>query len=127
MIQFNHKIKLTISANPIILNINLAIVFIIILGHKILHEQLVSNKAKGESQNGGNKNTKHAKFSEKYVYVSGGKKRPLLGKFGTLYILVTSVLRFVLLPYYRRTHRDQYFTVASANLIFEYSFHISRG
>ena len=75
MIQFNHKIKLAISANPIILNINLAIVFIIILGHKILHEQLVGSKAKGESQNGGNKNTKHAKFSEKYVYVSEGKIR----------------------------------------------------
>ena len=75
MIQFNHKIKLAISANPIILNINLDTVFIIILGHKILHEQLVGNKAKGESQNGGNKNAKHAKFSEKYVYVSGGKIR----------------------------------------------------
>ena len=27
--------------------------------------QFVVNKAKGESQNGGNKKTKHAKFSEK--------------------------------------------------------------
>ena len=67
---------------------------------------------KGESQNGSNKNTKHAKFSEKrtfftpgthtYVCVSGGKKRSFFGKFGVLCILVTSVLRFVLLPYYRR-------------------------
>ena len=48
---------------------------------------------KGESQNGGNKNTKHAKFS---------KERTFFGKFGVLCILVTSVLRFALLPYYRR-------------------------
>ena len=42
---------------------------------------------KGESQNGGNKNTKHAKFSE---------KRTFFGKFGVLCILVTSILRFAL-------------------------------
>ena len=35
-----------------------------------------------------------------YVCVSGGKKRSFLGKFGVLCILVTSVLRFALLPYY---------------------------
>ena len=34
--------------------------------------------------------------------VSGGKKRSLFGKFRVLCILVTSVLRFALLPYYRR-------------------------
>ena len=37
-----------------------------------------------------------------YVYVSGGKKRSFFGKLGVLCILVTSVLRFALLPYYRR-------------------------
>ena len=48
---------------------------------------------KADSQNGGNKNTKHAKFSE---------KRTFFGKFGVLCIVFTSVLRFALLPYYRR-------------------------
>ena len=37
-----------------------------------------------------------------YVCVSGGKKRSFFGKFGVLCLLVTSVLRFALLPYYRR-------------------------
>ena len=35
-------------------------------------------------------------------WASGGKKRSFFGKFGVLCILVTSVLRFALLPYYRR-------------------------
>ena len=49
------------------------------------------HRQKGESQNGGNKNTKHAEFSEKrtfftpdthtYVYISGAKKRSFFGKF----------------------------------------------
>ena len=34
--------------------------------------------------------------------VSGSKKRSLVGKFGVLCFLETSVLRFFLLPYYRR-------------------------
>ena len=34
--------------------------------------------------------------------VSGGKKCSFFGKFGVLYFLVASVLRFALLPYYRR-------------------------
>ena len=61
-----------------------------------------------ESQNGGNKKTKHAKFSENLTFfyplirtgvcVSGGKKRSFFGKFGVLCLLVTSVLRFALLP-----------------------------
>ena len=39
------------------------------------------------------------------VCVSGGKKCSFFGKFGVLCILVTSVLRFALLSYYRRTIR----------------------
>ena len=35
-------------------------------------------------------------------YAPGGKKRSFFGKFGVLCILVTSVLRFALLSYYRR-------------------------
>ena len=38
----------------------------------------------------------------KGMCVSGGKKRSFFGKFGVLCVLVTSVLRFALLPYYRR-------------------------
>ena len=67
--------------------------------------------AKGEPQNGGNKNTKHVKFSKKRMFFTpdthtyqGVKKRSFFGKFGVLCILVTSVLRFALLPYYRRIH-----------------------
>ena len=46
-------------------------------------------RQKGESQNGGNKKAKHAKFS-------------FFRKFGVLCFLVTSVLRFALLSYYRQ-------------------------
>ena len=35
-----------------------------------------------------------------YVCLSGGKNRSFFGKFNVLCILVTSVLRFTLLPYY---------------------------
>ena len=62
-------------------------------------------RQKGESQNGGNRKAKHAKFAEKwtfltplYLRVSWGKSCLFFGKF----VLVTSVLRFALLPYYRR-------------------------
>ena len=37
-----------------------------------------------------------------YVCVSGGKKCLFFGKFDVLCFLETPVLRFVLLPYYRR-------------------------
>ena len=37
-----------------------------------------------------------------YVCVSGGKKCSFFGKFGVLCFLETPVLRFALLPYYRR-------------------------
>ena len=47
-----------------------------------------------------------------YVRKIVGKKRSFFGKFGVLCILVTSVLRFALLPYYQRnvhfTFRDVY-------------------
>ena len=76
-------------------------------------------RQKGESQNGCFKKSKHAKFSEKkkmsytppppsppnthtYVCVSGGKKCSFFGKFGVFCFVETSVLRFTLLPYYRR-------------------------
>ena len=38
-----------------------------------------------------------------YVCVSGGKKGSIFGKFGMLCFLVTSVLRFALLPYYGKS------------------------
>ena len=69
-------------------------------------------RQKGESQNGCFKKAKRAKISEKqtfltpdthtYVCVSGGKKCLFFGNFGTLCFLETPVLRFALLPYYRR-------------------------
>ena len=48
----------------------------------------VGNKAKGRIS--------------KRVCVSGGKKCSFFGKFGVLCFLETPVLRFALLPYYRR-------------------------
>ena len=67
-------------------------------------------RQKGESQNGGNKKTKHANFpknerflrpdSHTYVCESGGKKCSFFGKFGVLCFLVTFVLRFALLSSY---------------------------
>ena len=39
-----------------------------------------------------------------YVSVSGGNKWSFFGTFGMLCCLVTPVLRFALLPYYRRIH-----------------------
>ena len=58
----------------------------------------------GESQNGYYKKTKNAKFLEKRKKcVSGGKKCSFFGKFGVLCFLETPVLRFALLPYYRRS------------------------
>ena len=61
---------------------------------------------KDESQSGGNKKAKHAKYSKNehflppdahtYVCVSGGKKYLFFKKFGLLYFLVTAALRFEL-------------------------------
>ena len=66
-------------------------------------------KQKSESQNGCFKKMNHAKFSQKqtfntYVRVSGGKKCLFFGKFGVFCFLETPVLRFTLLPYYRRVN-----------------------
>ena len=79
------------------------------------HKVLLSSSAirqKNVSQSGYFKKTKHGKFSEKrtfltpdrykYVRVSGGMKCSFFGKFGVLCFLETPVLRFALLPYYRR-------------------------
>ena len=74
---------------------------------KSFHTSVI--RQKGESQNRGNKKAKHAKFSEKrtfltpwYAYVRvrvRGKKCLFFRKFGGLCLLVTSVLRFALLPF----------------------------
>ena len=80
----------------------------------VLCDSLVIRQ-KGKSQNGGNK-TKHAKFSEKinvsyplihtrtcaYQGVRNVWLFFFFGKFDVLCFLVTSVLRFALLPYYQR-------------------------
>ena len=84
----------------------------------VLCDSLVIRQ-KGKYQNGGNKKTKHAKFSEKtnvsyplihtrtcaYQGVRNVQVFLLFfffGKFDVLCFLVTSVLRFALLPYYQR-------------------------
>ena len=69
-------------------------------------------RQKGDSQNRYYKKINHVKFSEKRVFLTPwyaqvhvrirGKKCSFFGKFGVLYFLVTPVLRFTLLPYYRR-------------------------
>ena len=41
------------------------------------------------------------------MYVSGGKKCSFFGNFGVLCFLETPVLRFSLLPYYRRPDIDE--------------------
>ena len=83
----------------------------------VLCDSLVIRQ-KGKYQNGGNKKTKHAKFSEKTnvsyplihtrtcAYQGVRNVQVFLffffGKFDVLCFLVTSVLRFALLPYYQR-------------------------
>ena len=58
---------------------------------RVIENQISSViRQKGESKNGGNKKAKHAKFSEKWTFF-------------VFCFLVTSVLRFTLLPYYRRS------------------------
>ena len=59
-------------------------------------------KQKRESQNGGNKKAKHAKYSEKRSFLTRGLEMFVFRKLGVLCFLVTSVLRFALLLYYRR-------------------------
>ena len=61
---------------------------------------------KDQSQNGGNKKTKHAKFSEKRTFLipcnlseSGCIKYSFFENFDLLCFLVISVLRFAFLPY----------------------------
>ena len=71
----------------------------------------------GKSQNRGNKETKHAKFSEKtnisYPLIRsrtcayyGIRNFRFFRKFYVLCFLVTSVLRFAFFPYYRRYFTD---------------------
>ena len=48
-------------------------------------------------------NSSISQKNELYVCVSGGKKCCFFGKFGVRCFLETPVLRFALLPYYRRT------------------------
>ena len=80
-------------------------------------------RQKGESENGCYKKTKHVKFSEKRKFLTQwyahvcvrirGKKCSFFGKFGVLCFLETPVLRFALLPYYRRKSETLFFFVCS--------------
>ena len=76
-------------------------------------------RQKDESQNGGDKKQSTTNFPKNerflpsdthtYLCVSGGKKYLFFVKFGELCFLVTSVLRFALLPYNRRGILAYYF------------------
>ena len=80
---------------------------------KILVRNSSVIRQKDESQNRGNKKTKHVNFSEKinifYPLIrtrmcayQGLRNVSFFGKFAIICFLVTSVFRFSLLPYYRR-------------------------
>ena len=71
--------------------------------HKEAQSQIASNKAKGKSQNGCNKKTKHAIFSEKRTFPASSEIRNVrfLENLACCF-LVTPVLRFALLPYCQR-------------------------
>ena len=53
----------------------------------------------------GCKETKHAKFSKKadISYLVGGKNCSSFGKFAVFCVLVTTVLRFAILPHYQQS------------------------
>ena len=86
---------------------------------------LIGITQKVESQNGGY-NTKHAKFSEKRTFLTpwyahthernvryayqGVRNVCFFEKLGVLCLLVTTVLRFALLPYYRRLVGSDFIT-----------------
>lgn len=59
-------------------------------------------RQKSESENGGNKKSKAAKFSENGHFLPPDKKCSLFLKFGGRGFLVTTILLFALLSYYRR-------------------------
>ena len=58
---------------------------------------------KGESQNWCYKKTKHAKVSEKRIFLTPDMlKCSFFGKFGRLCFLITPILKFVFSPYYQQ-------------------------
>ena len=75
------------------------------MGRKII---LPVIRQKGESQNGGNKKTKRAKFPEKLSFreletnVSGGEQKSFFRKIRRALFSFTSVLRLAFLSYYRQ-------------------------
>ena len=56
---------------------------------------------KGKTQYGGNKTARQIFLKANVYFVSGGKKCSFFGKFGELCFLVTFLVSFTLLPYYR--------------------------
>ena len=79
----------------------------------VLRNNLSVIRQKGQSHNGYYKKKSTSNFPENKhilppdthtnVCISRGKKYSLFGKFGVLCFLVTSVLRFALLNYYRQS------------------------
>ena len=64
-----------------------------------------------------------------YICVSGGKKCSFFGKFSMLCFLETPVLRFALLPYYRRKVLLFIITASSKSFskIYTYEFQLENG
>ena len=82
---------------------------------KIAKSSIISQK--GESQNGCFKKKSKSHFPKNelflppdmhtYACISGGKKCSFFGKFGVLCFLERLVLRFALLPHYRRNMKNE--------------------
>ena len=94
----------------IFLNTSLKLFFHIGITHKwmkeLCSERSFSRERKSflstyRKANEGFKKTKHVKFSEKRTFLTPRNVR-FFKKFGVLCLLETAVLRFALLPYYRR-------------------------
>ena len=78
----------------------------------VIKNNRTNRKAEGRISKRMSKKTKHAKFAEKKkishslirtrTCAQQGVNIHFFGKFGVLFFLVTRVLRFALLPYYRR-------------------------
>ena len=63
-------------------------------------------------------------WGKRYVCVSGGKKCSFFGKFSVFCFLKTSVLRFALLPYYRRVAKmlTLYWTLSQMTLHYRHYY-----
>ena len=87
------------------------------LSNSIYQLHFVGNKAKGRISKRVFQESKARQIFRKtnifyppdtHTYVSGGKKCSFFGKFAVLCFLETPILRFAVLPYYRRFNLDRF-------------------